>query len=540
MVAKITWPPFSMSKRKQKLQQVALSQQTTKPKVTTDMQGGEDLAQIFGTTSEHPSKYLTPLKVHQILESAEMGDVVAQSELFVDMEEKDGHIFTEMSKRKRALVGCDWTVVPPKNASTVELALTDEVADWLEEVPDFEDVLMDLLDALGHGFAAVEIEWQQNQGLWLPKAMHQRPQTWFSLKDNRLRLRSRGGADEDLWPYGWLIHRHQARSGILARGGLMRTLVWPYMFKNYGIADFAEFLEIYGLPLRVGKYPAGASKEEKNTLIRALQGLGHNAAGIMPEAMAIEFINAAQGSNEPFMAMVEWCERTVSKVIIGGTLTSQADGKASTNALGNIHNEIRHDLLVSDAKQLASTLNRFIAMLVELNKGHVNLRLPELQFDTRTPEDMQVYAEALPKLVEIGMQIPMGWAHEKLAIPQPAEGEAVLALKTGLKPESRDDKTLATLNYRQVGLNQQQQVVPLAQLQLDEAIDQMATGDALPQQLEAMAQVLGQALVSGMDYEDAADKLVMAYPQIDSTQLQTALARALFVADIWGQIHGQS
>ena len=170
----------------------------------------------------------------------------------------------------------------------------------------------------------------------------------------------------------------------------------------------------------------------------------------------------------------------------------------------------------------------------------MNLRLPELQFDTRTPEDMQVYAEALPKLVEIGMQIPMGWAHEKLAIPQPAEGEAVLALKTGLKPESRDDKTLATLNYRQVGLNQQQQVVPLAQLQLDEAIDQMATGDALPQQLEAMAQVLGQALVSGMDYEDAADKLVMAYPQIDSTQLQTALARALFVADIWGQIHGQS
>ena len=129
---------------------------------------------------------------------------------------------------------------------------------------------------------------------------------------------------------------------------------------------------------------------------------------------------------------------------------------------------------------------------------------------------------------------------EEVPGQQPAEGEAVLALKTGLKPESRDDKTLATLNYRQVGLNQQQQVVPLAQLQLDEAIDQMATGDALPQQLEAMAQVLGQALVSGMDYEDAADKLVMAYPQIDSTQLQTALARALFVADIWGQIHGQS
>ena len=539
MVAKLTWPPFSMSKHK-KLKQAALNQQNTKPKVTTGMQGGEDLAQVFGTSSEHPSKYLTPQKVHQILEAAEMGDVVAQSELFVDMEEKDGHIFTEMSKRKRALVGCDWSVVPPKNASAAEQALADEVGDWLEALPDFEDTLMDLLDALGHGFAAVEIEWQQIQGLWLPKTMHQRPQTWFSLKDNRLRLRSQGGMDEDLWPYGWLVHRHQARSGILARGGLMRTLVWPYMFKNYGVADFAEFLEIYGLPLRVGKYPAGASKEEKNTLIRALQGLGHNAAGIMPEAMAIEFINAAQGSNEPFMAMVEWCERTVSKVIIGGTLTSQADGKASTNALGNIHNEIRHDLLVSDAKQLASTLNRLIAMLVELNKGQINVRLPELQFDTRTPEDMQAYAEALPKLVEIGMQIPMSWAHEKLAIPQPAEGEAVLGLNVGLKTEASSDKTLAKLNYRQVGLNQQQQVVPLAQLQLDEAIDQMAIGTELPQQLAQIAQGLGLALAQGLDYEDAADKLVMAYPHITAEQLQSALARALFVADIWGQINGQS
>lgn len=109
MVAKLTWPPFSMSKHK-KLKQAALNQQNTKPKVTTDMQGGEDLAQVFGTSSEHPQQIRR--KVHQ-MEAAEMGDVVAQSELFVDMEEKDGHIFTEMSKRKRALVGCDW-VVPPK------------------------------------------------------------------------------------------------------------------------------------------------------------------------------------------------------------------------------------------------------------------------------------------------------------------------------------------------------------------------------------------------------------------------------------------
>jgi phage gp29-like protein len=50
--------------------------------------------------------------------------------------------------------------------------------------------------------------------------------------------------------------------------------------------------------------------------------------------------------------MIDWCERTESKVILGATLTSQADGKTSTNALGNVHNDVRHDILVADARQL--------------------------------------------------------------------------------------------------------------------------------------------------------------------------------------------
>ena len=64
-------------------------------------------------THEHPSKGLTPQKLHGILEAAERGDMKAQSELFADIEEKDGHIFSEMSKRKRAVIGLDWRVMPP-------------------------------------------------------------------------------------------------------------------------------------------------------------------------------------------------------------------------------------------------------------------------------------------------------------------------------------------------------------------------------------------------------------------------------------------
>lgn len=126
----------------------------------------------------------------------------------------------------------------------------------------------------------------------------------------------------------------------------------------------------------------------------------------------------------------------MSKAILGGTLTTQADGKTSTNALGEIHNEVRHDILVSDAAQIAATITRqILAPLAYLNCGVSDpALLPWFRFDTRQAEDIQVFADALPKLASV-MDIPAAWAHEKLKIPQAGEGEKVLAVKPQAMPE---------------------------------------------------------------------------------------------------------
>ncbi|MCO7025451.1 DUF935 family protein, partial [Vibrio paracholerae] len=95
-------------------------------------------------------------------------------------------------------------------------------------------------------------------------------------------------------------------SGYLSRRGLVRVLAWPFLFKNYSVRDLAEFLEIYGLPIRLGKYPEGATEKEKATLLRAVMSIGHNAGGIIPKGMDIDFQNAADGQSDPFMAMISW------------------------------------------------------------------------------------------------------------------------------------------------------------------------------------------------------------------------------------------
>lgn len=479
------------------------------------------LAALHAEFADHPSSGLTPSRLASILRGAEQGDIRAQCELFQDMEEKDAHLLAEIGKRRRALTTVDWAVVPPRNPSAAEQAETDWLNQVLQDLPDFDDLLFDMLDAIGKGFSCIEMDWQLLGREWLPQAFNYREASWFQLDQaTRTELRLRDGSieGETLNPFGWIVHTHKAKSGYVARGGLYRVLAWPYLFKNYAVRDLAEFLEIYGLPLRLGKYPAGASAEEKAALLRAVISIGHNAGGIIPDGMAIDFKDAAKGSHDPFDWMVQWAEKSMSKAILGGTLTSQADGKTSTNALGAVHNEVRHDLLKSDAKQVANSLRQYLLYpLLVLNRGGERdpRRLPRFQFDLVEAEDMSTYAEALPGLVDSGMQIPVNWAHDKLRIPLPGKGDAVLIRA---KPLSLNDA--GTAATRVAALKTQLEDDPL-----DDLADQLAS------EWEPVATMMApvqQLLASCKTIEEFRDRLPELVPQLDATQVAELVTQGLF------------
>jgi phage gp29-like protein len=522
------------------------------------------LGWLKSSYEEHPSMRLTPEKLYRILEAAELGYLLPQSDLFTDMEEKDSHIFAEMSKRKRVLLTLDWDVLPPRDASPTEKKLAAWVRECLQDMMFFEDMLLDTLDALGHGFSALEITWAQLGGMWLPQAVTRRPQRWFMTPWNDrddIRLRGLDVMGQSLWPFGWIMHRHRAKSGYVSRSGLHRVLVWPYLFKNYGVRDCMEFLEIYGIPLRLGKYPGGSTEDDKRALLRAVTNIGHDAAGIIPQDMTIDFKEAASGSgHSPHLQLIDYMERSQSKVILGGTLTSQADGKSSTHALGNVHNEVRHDLMVSDARQLEATLTRdLIYPIVALNKGVTDVRrLPRLVFETREPEDMKLFADSIPKLVAMGMPIPTGWAREKLSIPAADGDEPILAIPQPLQtlpPEFRPAPApganagaaaqqgqaalsrTAPITYRRVVTNSRGEVIYPDQHQLDETVEDLSAASLAAGMDKLLAPVI-QAIRRGETQDAAIEALLAAHPDMDDTAIAELLARAMFVADIWGRVNG--
>ena len=503
---------------------------------------------------------LSPARLATTLRAADDGDLWAQHRLFSDMEERDAHLYAEMGKRTRAPLCLDWTIEPPRRPSAAEKASAEWLTEILTDAADpFEDLLVACMDAVGHGFATIELEWQRNGRDLLP-AFHPRPQEWFRLDRNRreLRLRDASADGAPLQPFGWITHTYgQAKTGYLGRMGLHRVLVWPFLYKAFSIGDFAEFLETFGLPLITGKYGAGATDAEKASLLRAVTALGHDARAIMPAEMELEIqAVTASGAGSPHLAMVDWAERSQSKAILGQTMSAEAKSTGIGSGNADLHDQVRQDILKADARQLAATITRdLLYPLIALNRGGIDslARCPRLIFDTSEPEDLAAYAESLPKLVAAGMRrIPTAWVHEKLRIPEAADDEPTLggdppaAGKPPAAPapgtpaadqeEASDDEAAAD----------PADTPPAALAALAASARQAAERDAL----DELADVMGeewQPTVDGLltpidrlaaeaaTLEEFRDRLPEVIGSMDTTAVADLLARGLFAAYVAGR-----
>lgn len=397
-----------------------------------DGAGRSAIGQLKREFADHPSKGLTPAKLYEILEAAEQGDIKAQHELFDDMEEKDAQIGADLGKRRQLTAEREWQIVPPDNATAQERKAADHAAEVFSAL-EVEDLILDLGAGIGHGWSNLSLPWSRDGAMRYIEQPEFCPHSWFRLhpdNQNILTLRDASAQGAELWPFGWVQHRHRAKGGYVARMGLHRMLVWPYLFQNYALGDLAQLLEIYGLPARVGKFPKNATDKEKATLLRAVVSMGKDAAGIIPEGMSIEFMEAAGkgASADMYKMMMDWCERSKAKAILGGTLTSGTGEGTNTNALGNVHERGQMSLIRSDARQYAGTIRRDILWpMAAMNFGiDQPQRAPRFYLDTSETENLKDLAETLPAFVDMGAKIPLWWFYEKSGIPKAGDDEDYL------------------------------------------------------------------------------------------------------------------
>lgn len=507
---------------------------------------------VRSPVSGYPADGLNPLTLAQILREADHGSPVRYLELAETIEERDPHYLGVLSTRKRSVSQIDISVEAASDAPE-DVARADMVRDWLKR-DELTEELFDILDAIGKGYSFTRIHWDSSEGQWEPKQLERHDPRWFRFRRDDLMTPVQltdTGAELPLDPFGYIFANISAKSGLHLRSGLARVAAWGWMFKAFTLRDWSIFTQTYGQPLRVGKWHSGASEGEKDLLFRAVANIAGDCAAIIPASMELEFVESKTvgASADLYETRADWLDRQISKAVLGQTATT--DAIAGGHAVGQEHRQVQQDIERADAKALSAILNRdLIRPWIDLEFGPQR-RYPRLRIERPKVEDIKGMAEALGKLVPLGLRIESSEVRDRLGFAEPAAGAEVLSaagsspqLAMPTDPAPRNGSIEAFSAFFKRGLASPR-VNPADHTSWHSAgkktggqipaaaVDQMAA-EAGPQ-IGVMIDQIEAMLQSASSLDEFREMLLAGYPVLDHAGLARVMAAGLITADLAGR-----
>jgi len=468
---------------------------------------------------------LTPVSLARVLEAAADGDHHDFLTLAEEMEERDLHYACELSKRKLAVSGIEPNVEPAGDDQRA-LDIAEEIRQLVQQ-PSFGDLIDGCLDGLGKGYAVVQQDWETSAKQWMPTNWQWRDPRFFAInradgKALRLLTDNDPVTGEALAPWRWVQHMPRVKMGLPIRGALARPAAVAYMLKSFALGDWMTFAEVFGMPIRIGKYHGGATPEEKATLRRAVANIGTDASAIMPEQMKIELLERSKstGGETMYKTLCEWLDKQVSKGILGQTMSAD-DGASLSQA--QVHNEVRMDICKADVRQLEKTLNRdVIQAYVKLNHGP-QPHYPKITFPMAEPEDLIALTAGLKELVPLGLKVSSAQVRDKFALRAPQADEETLGQVAAGEPTPDAPSKVAN----KVALNRAQSPQAVEDELLE--LENMMLED-WQQTITNVTDPVQKLLDQSTTLEEVKAGLPDLMEQMDATALVDGIASGLFMA----------
>lgn len=207
----------------------------------------------------------------------------------------------------------------------------------------------------------------------------------------------------------------------------------PYaIWKRGGFGDYAQWLEIFGMPQRIGKY-SSYDPQSRILLEDALKNAGSAPWIVIPKESDVETVNntGSGSSGSSFNEFRQACNEEMLITVLGNTLTTVA-GTKGARSLGEVHKEVEEAINKADMRFVEKVLNTYFKPLLEL-KGY-NVKGGKFVFPSAV-EPLDV--SEIISLSEV-LDIPAWWLYDKYGIPSPKEGEALA--KKQQTPETEKPK----------------------------------------------------------------------------------------------------
>jgi phage gp29-like protein len=372
---------------------------------------------------------------------------------------------------------------------------------------DFEGLLFDILDGWGKCISVQEILWETRAGetgavvvpratRWVNPKLYGYPDRSgqadrLMLKAEALGGRGAGSREQgenwvEFLPDKFLVAVAKQKSGHPAGAALLQPLAFFWAASNFAWEWFLNFGQLFGQPIRWANYARTADADTITKIEAMLANMGSAAWAAFPEGTTIQLLEAVKASAEgPQERLINAVDRICDILVLGQTLTTDV-GNSGSRALGTVHAGVLSDREQAVCRFAARVLNsQLIPAWSRLNFGD-DAECPYLVPDIEEEEDTKALAEMFKTAGEAGVRVPIQFAHDKLGIPLPKEGEAVLEPRGGAaepaagSPEqgarSKEPVAAASLPAPGSPLHAAAPVPPAAQRKLAVAVAESVTG----------------------------------------------------------------
>ncbi|MBR6904998.1 MAG: DUF935 family protein [Bacteroidales bacterium] len=271
----------------------------------------------------------------------------------------DGQIEATWGKRQDAVLN--------KELVFVRNGVEDKDITSLLNSPDMRLLICDLLDSIVWGYTLIQVNnvwYDEDEETYkidydLIPRKHVHPEDGFECVSKQQSLTSKD------WLYKELpLANYMIWAGKPTSKGLFAKAAQYVIYKRGGFGDWSQFAEMFGMPFREMIYD-DYDEATRAKLEQGLQEWGGAGYSIHPRSteLKIHETGGSTGSNEVYDRLIQACDASISKIILGNTLTTE-QGDHGARSLGEVHEEVEEKKTESDKRFILALLNtRFRAIL---------------------------------------------------------------------------------------------------------------------------------------------------------------------------------
>ena len=437
----------------------------------------------------------------------------------------DAKVTAVIDQRNDGVLELEWDINRGR-ASTKETEIIKQTFNNF----DLHSVIEEMLTAYWYGMKPTEVIWDVVNGLILPVRLVGKPIEWFTFdaKTNGLRLKTSADwisgvpVNEDTsYPKKFLLPRYKATYENPYGEPLASRCFWPVTFKRSGWKFWITFAEKYGTPFAVGKLPRTQEKKAYDELTKMLATMVQDAVATIPNDSSVEIIEAAgkQASSNIHQAIIDAANNEIALAVLSETLTTEAPKTGGTRAATTEHGAQLTKKHGSDKRMIEQAMNQLIGWIYDLNFPNAE----RAKFTLYEEDDVD----------------------QKLA-----DRDGILTSRVGVKFSKKyiqqaynledDDFEMGAPTGQQspIGFSEDyEEIVAKAEQLAVEHVNDFYTPVELQKQLDPAIEPVVKMVQDKKQYSEIIDGLTKVYGKMNTKQLEKKLARAIFLAKVWGRIN---